>query len=74
MLVDELHKQIYIKSTTSIIKSFQRQGSLRQSQRNDNISYLKLALKQATQQAEAEAGNLGPVCTKILSPKMNLSI
>ncbi|KAK2144045.1 hypothetical protein LSH36_791g00032 [Paralvinella palmiformis] len=54
MLIDELHKQIYVKSTASIMKSFQRQGSLRQSQRGDKISYLKLAMKQAAHQVEAD--------------------
>jgi hypothetical protein len=58
MLIEELHKQIYVKSTASIMKSFQRQGSLRQSQRGDKISYLRLAMKQATQQAEADTGQL----------------
>ncbi len=48
LLIDELHKQIYIKSTSSVVKGFQRQGSLRQSKK-DKTSLVKQVLTQATQ-------------------------
>ena len=42
-LVDELHKQIYIKSTSSVVKEFQRTGSSRSSVRKvkDRLMYGK---------------------------------
>ena len=52
MLVDELHRQIYVKSTSSVVKGFQRQGSLRGSNRGEKVSYLKLALKKSVEQGE----------------------
>ena len=55
LLIDELHKQIYIKSTSSVVKGFQRQGSLRQSKK-DKTSLVKQVLTQNTQGAEEYTG------------------
>ena len=52
ILIDELNRQIYQKSTSSVVKGFQRQGSTRQSHNRDKMSYLKLALKNSSQANE----------------------
>ena len=44
MLVDELHKQIYVKSVSGVVKGFQRQGSQRQSGKKDKTSLVKQVL------------------------------
>ena len=42
-LLEVLHKQIYIKSTSGVVKDFQRQGSLRQSKKErDKTSLIKV--------------------------------
>lgn len=55
LLIDELNRQIYVKSTSSVVKGFQRQGSLRQSQNQAKVSYLRLALKNSAQFSEGLA-------------------
>jgi len=54
-LIEELNRQIYIKATSSVVKGFQRQGSLRQSQNQTKVSYLRLALKNSAQMSEGLA-------------------
>ena len=44
MLVDELHKQIYVKSVSGVVKGFQRQGSQRTSGKKDKTSLVKQVL------------------------------
>ncbi len=45
MLVDELHKQIYVKSVSGVVKGFQRHGSQRQSGgKKDKTSLVKQVL------------------------------
>lgn len=40
-MIEELHKQIYVKSVSGLVKGFQRQGSLRASQREKTVSKVK---------------------------------
>ena len=56
MLVDELHKQIYVKSVSGVVKGFQRQGSQRQSGKKDKTSLVKQVLTgTATEDIQGEA-------------------
>ncbi|CAH1783447.1 unnamed protein product [Owenia fusiformis] len=40
-LIDELHKQVYIKSTSNVIRGFQRHGSVK-GERKDRVSVIEL--------------------------------
>ncbi|ELT88409.1 hypothetical protein CAPTEDRAFT_172210 [Capitella teleta] len=62
-LINELNKQLYIKSVSSVVKGFQRQGSLRQSHRSDKVSYLKVALKQSALNSDSDSSNLNHLQT-----------
>ncbi len=44
LLIDELHKQLYVKSVSGVVKGFQRQGSQRQSGKKDKTSLVKQVL------------------------------
>ena len=50
--MEELHRQIYIKSTSGVVKGFQRQGSLRNSNRGDKTAVMKAAVPQQSTEAD----------------------
>ena len=63
MLVEALHKQVYMKATTSLVQGFQRHGSLRASKgKSDKQNMLKMALLNATTGTETESGEKHLVC------------
>ena len=57
--MEELHRQIYIKSTSGVVKGFQRQGSLRSSARGDQMAVVKATVpQQATETDLCKSKNI----------------
>ena len=66
ILVEELNKVIYLKSTSSVVQHFQRQGSQRQ---NKTKSYLKLVAKSPDDTSAEDDALKGLMCadTKLVA-------